>query len=91
MVMRLFGKPKPELNADSRVSCTERGRMEARKYATNRFEYEVLGVIADRGSPTISEIAEETGKSVDDVKKAIANRLRGLVTVIGGGNGFDDS
>lgn len=70
-----------ELSATTRVQCTERGMMKARDYNTSDFRYQVLGIIADKGPITIGEVAEDTDRPIDHIKRAVEG-LRGLVMTV---------
>ena len=87
MFKSLFGRTEfDNLTASTRVVCTTQGRLRARQYAAMTLEDLVLATISDRGQPTIGEIAEELGRSVDDVKRAIKS-LRGFVRPMPGDMG----
>ena len=85
---------KVSLLADDSIGITNEGREAADANRFNDSRQKVLETICASGSTTCREVAEDTGFSVDSVKRAVGSLVKkGLVRRAGAGaaSGYDDA
>ena len=87
MNLSQFFKPKPKVGVHHSYGLTSLGKEKAEKFLVYGVQGNVLSVLEENGTSSVSEIAEETRMSTDKIKSILKNLIRsGYVQRVGAEN-----